>query len=164
MTAAGQEIRGQRGREGGGRGVESQSLYDEDEAFHSTLNHTCIHHLHLHLSNPPPFSTTPVRYRNANFSSSFPIHLFFLIISTIWMPARTGGGTVSLQISMTTGWFILKLFSLPLPSLHPSATNARWRLSFLSSLSYFQSLTSLSQAPLRFHLKTKIYVNLWAGR
>lgn len=32
-----------------------------------------------------------------------------------------------------------------------------------SPLSHFQSLTSLSQAPLCFHLKTKIYVNLWAG-
>jgi len=38
MTAAGQEIRGQRERDGE-EGLESQSFYGEEEAFHSAMQH-----------------------------------------------------------------------------------------------------------------------------
>lgn len=49
------------------------------------------------------------------------------------------------------------------PSLSSSFRHQRPVTALLPLLSHFQSLTSLSQAPLCFHLKTKIYVNLWAA-
>lgn len=88
------------------------------------------------------------------------LFLFLQILPTTWSPRGKTGGF--LQISMTTGWFILKLSSLP-PSLSSSLRHQRPVTALLPLLSHFQSLTSLSQAPLRFHLKTKIYVNLWAA-
>lgn len=144
MTAGGPEIRRQRDEETEVRKPERRCPSFSNAAW----NHACIHHLFSSICLTSP------NYRNANFP---PLFLLLQILPTTWS-LRGKKGRRFLQISMTTGWFILKLSSLS-SSLH----HQRPVTALLPLLSHFQSLTSLSQAPLCFHLKTKIYVNLWAG-
>lgn len=98
----------------------------------TTLNHTCIHHLHLHLSpsspEPPPLSS-PLRYRNANFSPPSLFTSFFLNYF-YHMDASKEGRGLSVSTNQHDYWLIYPQTFLPpslflppsslfLPSLHP---------------------------------------------
>lgn len=160
MTAAGQEIRGrrqrQRKRRGGVRKPEFlrwRRRRKRSFLAHAFITFTSICQLLLDTE------------MQISLLLRYSLLFFFFIISTIWTPGRMEGGA---QRFFKSAWLLVDLSSefssLPFRLFIPPPPTPRWRLSFFSSLPYFQSLTSLSQAPLRFHLKTKIYVNLWAGR
>lgn len=117
-----------------------------------------------------PFSAHPLSHhyncsQKWKFYTSFPPNFFnFLMVFHSLKSNEHDRGRAFLKISMLihpqtfqdpSPFFTPLHLFIPFPPMG-------W-LSFLSSLSNFHSLTSLSQAPLCFHLKTKIYVNLWAG-